>query len=496
MQGAEPLVAVHGSELGQPHGQLPVGPHGGLVDQHVEGAVHRLDEVARLVAHHLRIHVVDVFRRVPRRVPQHPAGQVRALHDVVAALEVQVADVVLELLAEDAALRMPHREPRPELLGEGEQVELAPQLAVVAPLGLLQPLEMLAKILLRGPRRPVDALEHRLRLVAAPVRAGERRELEGAELLRGGHVRPQAQIAPAVVAIDRDGLGPRALRLVESLDDLALVRLPREALERLLPGQLLPNERLTGRGDLAHALLDAGEVLGGERLGEVEVVVEAVLDGRPDRVLGLGDQVAHRLGQDMRCRVAEHVQPVRVGGGHGLDGGVLGRDERKVAELAVHAGGDRAGLQRGAHGLAVGQIDATAVGKLELGHARHDIRRGVRFSRHGHQPRTSHPAAGTRPPNIRKLASVDVAPRAPRRGRRLDHHRRLSKQPRGRRGPRPRGRRWAPETWTTTGSSKRAAAGGPGRRRRSWRSSSWRCSRCSSWRRDSGRPVPQHRGYS
>ena len=61
-------------------------------------------------------------------------------HDqVVAALQVEVAHVVLELLAEDAAARMPDPEARSELVRRREQVQLPAQLAVVAPLGLLQP---------------------------------------------------------------------------------------------------------------------------------------------------------------------------------------------------------------------------------------------------------------------------------------------------------------------------------------------------------------------
>ncbi len=39
------LVAVHGAELEHPQRQVPVAPHPGPVDQHVERAVHRFQVV-------------------------------------------------------------------------------------------------------------------------------------------------------------------------------------------------------------------------------------------------------------------------------------------------------------------------------------------------------------------------------------------------------------------------------------------------------------------
>ena len=49
----------------------------------------------------------------------------------------------------DAALRVEHREARADLVGEREQVELGAELAVVAPLGLLEPVQVLVEVVLR-----------------------------------------------------------------------------------------------------------------------------------------------------------------------------------------------------------------------------------------------------------------------------------------------------------------------------------------------------------
>ena len=50
-------------------------------------------------------------------------------------------------------------------------------------------------------------------------------------------------------------------------------------------------------------------------LGQLEVVVEAVLDRRPDAERGPGEQVEHGLREHVRGGVAERVQ-TPVGGGH------------------------------------------------------------------------------------------------------------------------------------------------------------------------------------
>ena len=50
---------------------------------------------------------------------------------------------------------------------------------------------------------------------------------------------------------------------------------------------------------LGHLFLDGGEVIVGEGAGKLEVVVEAVLGGRADGELGLGEDGANGLGHDV-----------------------------------------------------------------------------------------------------------------------------------------------------------------------------------------------------
>src|SRR5436853_1467728 len=136
---------------------------------------------------------------------------------------------------------MEHRQPRADLLGEREQVELDTELSVVAPLGFDEPVQMLFECRLRLPRRAVDALEHRALLVAAPVGAGDLRELEdtdpaGRRDMRAATQVDEAHVTVIDVPVHRHARSPTRLARILCrciagtyfLDDLALVRLIRE----------------------------------------------------------------------------------------------------------------------------------------------------------------------------------------------------------------------------------------------------------------------------
>src|SRR5204863_2650931 len=89
-----------------------------------------------------------------------------------------------------------------------EQVELAPQAAVVAALGFLELEEILVEILLARPSGAVDALQLRIVRVAPPIGAGDAHQLEGlAEPAGRRQMRPDAQIDEIALAVDADLLG-------------------------------------------------------------------------------------------------------------------------------------------------------------------------------------------------------------------------------------------------------------------------------------------------
>src|SRR5437588_656763 len=59
-------------------------------------------------------------------------------------------------------------------------------------------------------------------------------------------------------------------------------------------------------------LLDPRQILLVDRLRKLEVVVEAVLDRRADGDLHARVETAHRLGKQMRRRVPEYGESIRI----------------------------------------------------------------------------------------------------------------------------------------------------------------------------------------
>ena len=167
---------------------------------------------------------------------------------------------------------------------------------------------MSVQLLRRQPRGAVDALEHRVPLVAAPVRTRRRQELEGRDVAGRGHVGAAAEILKLALPVERDEVG------VDPLEDLhleGLAALAEEA-DRLGSRQLASHEGEVGPDELVHQGFDLREVLGGEGIGLGEVVVKAVLDGGPDRELHVGEQPLDRLRHDVRGRVAQRRQRRRI----------------------------------------------------------------------------------------------------------------------------------------------------------------------------------------
>ena len=112
VQHARALVAVDGAELRVAQRQVAVRPHLRPVDRDVERAVHRLDEVALAVQLHAAEQVVLVVREVARGLEQLLARDVRRVDQVVAAADVLAPDDVLDLVADERALRVPERRTR------------------------------------------------------------------------------------------------------------------------------------------------------------------------------------------------------------------------------------------------------------------------------------------------------------------------------------------------------------------------------------------------
>ena len=103
-------------------------------------------------------------------------------HIVVAAVDVRPPGVILNLFPKKSALWMPDRKSTSEVGGEGIQVQVSANLAVVTFCCLFEPDEVLLKGLLGLPCGAIDTLQLRIGLVTSPVRARGAEDLEGREL--------------------------------------------------------------------------------------------------------------------------------------------------------------------------------------------------------------------------------------------------------------------------------------------------------------------------
>src|SRR5205814_7605540 len=175
-----------------------------------------------------------------------------------------------------------------------KEVELAAELAMVAAFGFLEPEEILVELFLAWPSGAVDPLQLGVIRIAAPIGARDIHQLEGLSEPAGrGQMRADAQIDEVALAIEADLLLGRDLA-----DIFGLVALTDaiEERDRLIAVPDLAGDRLVTAHDVAHALLDARQIVGGERSRAGEIVIEAGFCRRAEGDLSFRVQLLDSLG--------------------------------------------------------------------------------------------------------------------------------------------------------------------------------------------------------
>ena len=182
---------------------------------------------------------------------------------------------------------------------------------------LLQHVQVLLEFLGLFPGCAVDAREHLVVLIAAPVGPGDRHQFDGSrvDLLRVFHMRSPAQIHERIVFVDRDfGLHIQRLSvlvqaaLFQPIDQFQLVGLFLEDFAGFFRRQYFFLETVVSSNDLSHTFFELGQVVLRDGLGQIEIVVEPVFHGRSDRVLGLRELFQNGLRHDVRRRVANFIE--------------------------------------------------------------------------------------------------------------------------------------------------------------------------------------------
>ena len=404
VQGAVRLVPVAATELCQPQGQVAVALDALVEDKDVRRAVHRLQRhivgvagqdgpVILILVRSMRNlvgddeHVLAILAPVARALPLAGVHQLRGLHFLVAGGVEAAAHIGLELTPDDVAVGVPE-DAAVRFCLEVEQVHLLADLAVVALGRFLKPDEMLVELLPIEPGRAVDARQHRVLGIAAPVGAGDAGQLERlrVELAGRSEVRPAAKIHPGPLAFAGPVHGDR-LALGQLHHPLGLERLagPREEIADLLAAPDFPHQRLVGGDDPPHLRFDCRQILLGEGAAagrRREVVIETVVRRRAEGDLRAGEQVLHRLGQQMREVVADQLKRVLlVARSDEGEIGIAFQRPVEVANLAVDARRQRRLGQarpdrRGdiGRGRALRHFLHGAVGKADLEHGGHGTR--------------------------------------------------------------------------------------------------------------------------
>ncbi len=278
-----------------------------VVDQHVARAVHRLHRVVAL----LRLgeeHVLLVVVPVAGFLPQLDVEDRRAAHLPITRFAIHLAHVALDRLPDRPAARMPEHHARRFLLLV-EQVERLADLAVIALLGLLDAPDVRVELLGIRPGSAVDALQLFVFRVAAPVRAGNARQLERLQETRVRHVRAAAHVDVFFVVVQA-----HLLLVGHVVDEAKLVVLATRAehLDDLGARRHLLDDVVFLVDQFAHALLDRGEIVRRERAFVPDVVIEPVLDDRSDHHLRIREQLLDRVTDEVRGRMANDLDAFRI----------------------------------------------------------------------------------------------------------------------------------------------------------------------------------------
>ena len=331
------LMAMDEAEFAEAQRQVAVAALLRLVNEHAARAVHRLDGV--VFAINLReVHVVLVVCPVAGRLPELTVQNHRRLDLLVAVAAMDFAPVIDELIADNHAVRMEEREARAFFV-KAEEVKLLAELAMVALLRFFEHVEVGIEVGLLFKGRAVDALEHLVVFVAAPVSARDAHELQRLDLARRGDVRACAEVRELALRVERNQGVLR--QVVDEFDLVGLAKALKE-LQRFVAGDFLAHERQVLFDDLLHFLFDVGEVAFAELAVHVDVVVEAVVDGRADGELDVLILIKafQRLREDVRARMAQRPAAVGVFKRQEFDLCVLRQRRREVDRLAVELGSE------------------------------------------------------------------------------------------------------------------------------------------------------------
>jgi len=320
-QGVDFLVIfpVGGRPL-RARGRLPVPAGGGLLERFQLRFEVALSGVLLFFEQfHGREHAFGIVGQVAGGEIHFLFGNVRRFGAHVAGQELGFLGQFLQFLEDGRAFGQPERQAGAGVFGvNGIKAHLGAELAVVAAPGFLQHLKIRVELGLGFEGGAVDALELGVFLVALVVGAGDGGELEGADIAGAHDVRAGAQVYEIAGFVVADGFVGGDFGQVAELELAGVARALAQAaqpaalgvLDGLLAGDDDLLEAMVGFDLFLHFGFDGGEVLRGDAMRQVHVVIEAIFDRRPRGELGFRPQAQNGGGHDMGAGMA---QPFQVG---------------------------------------------------------------------------------------------------------------------------------------------------------------------------------------
>ena len=231
---------------------------------------------------------------------------------------------------------------------------------------------MLLKVVFGRPGGAIDTLQHLVLVVATPIGTSNLHQLEMLELASAGHVGATAQVFKLAFAVQGHVLVRR-----DAFDNLGLVVLAQtlEISHRLVARQYAARDGLIQCSQSCHLLLNSNQVFWGEGALVRKVIKETMLNHRADGDLRLGEQLLHRIRQQVGSRVANDFQAISVFASNDGQGAIGNHLEAGVHHLTVYLACQRSfgqacanGGSNFGHSNRAGKFTLGTVGKRNLNH--------------------------------------------------------------------------------------------------------------------------------
>ena len=214
-----------------------------------------------------------------------------------------------------------------------EQIKLLPQLAMVALFRFFQHGQIGFQFLFFRPRRAVNALQHLVSGIAAPVSARHLHQPERLDFARRRDVRAATKVDEIPLAVKGNllfgGNGGNQFRLVFFAQT-----------EKKFHGVIalpdLAGHRNIAFGEFAHAFFDGGQIFRREGTCVSKIVIEAVFDDRPNRHLRVRVKFLDRISQQVRRRMPDDFQPLGILVGNDGKRRIRLDGKRRVHQHPIH----------------------------------------------------------------------------------------------------------------------------------------------------------------